>query len=115
MQKRVITCLGAVIFLALAAGAPAGPAAPPAGERWGGDLLREREPARPELRPVRQELLALERLLAQQRLAVARREHQQLAPGERHHVLDELVHRAHMIMQLAVPRRSRRAPDRAAR
>ena len=38
-----------------------------------------------------QELLLRERLLAEQRLAVTRGEDQQLAPGQRNHVLDEFL------------------------
>ena len=65
----------------------------PPGERAARDHARQRHRARPQLRPVRQELLLCERLLAQQRLAVARGEHEQLAPGQRDDVLDEVLHR----------------------
>ena len=65
--------------------------APPA-QRRRADRARERDPARPQLGPVRQELLVLERLLVEQRLAVARREQAQLAPAQCDDVLDEIVH-----------------------
>ena len=54
----------------------------------------ERERARPQLGPVGQELLVLERLLAQQRVAVARREQRSSRPGKRDDVFDEVLHRA---------------------
>ena len=65
--------------------------APPR-QRPAGDDARERQRARPQLGPVGQELLLRERLLAEQRLAVARREQQQLEARERDDVLDEVVH-----------------------
>jgi len=56
-----------------------------------GDHAGKRERARPQLGPVGHELVAFERLLSEQCLAVARREQQQLAIGECHHVFDQVV------------------------
>jgi hypothetical protein len=50
----------------------------------------ERDAARPELGPVRQVLLALERLLVEQVLAVARADDGEPPPAERHRLLDHV-------------------------
>ena len=67
---------------------------------------RERDGARPQLRPVGQELLLLERLLAQQGIAVTRREQQQLAPRQRDDVLDQVVRDVPGMVQLSLQKSS---------
>jgi hypothetical protein len=52
--------------------------------------LGERQPGRPELRPVRQELLLREDVLVDQRLRVRRAEQRELQPAGDHGVVYEL-------------------------
>ena len=72
-----------------------------AAQRAAGDRAGERERARPQLGPVRQELLALERVLVEQRLGVARPQQPQVAAVDRDHLLDEVVHRHGCIRTIA--------------
>jgi signal transduction histidine kinase len=54
-------------------------------------VLGERDAARPQLGPVREELLVLEGLLVEQRLAVARAQDGEVAPGEHDRLLHQVV------------------------
>ena len=77
----------------------------PAGQRPPREHARERDRARPQLRPVGQELLVLERLLVEQRVACrAARAAAGRAPPARPTMLHEIVHRR---VSLACARRDR--------
>jgi hypothetical protein len=60
-------------------------------QRAAGDVARERHSAWPQLGPVGQVLLVLERFLVEQPLAVARPQHAQLAACEGDDLLDEIL------------------------
>ncbi len=70
-------------------------------QRPAADRPRQRERARPQLGPVREELLLLERVLVEQRLGIARPQQPQVAAVERDDLLDEVVHGPWMYLLIA--------------
>jgi DNA-binding LacI/PurR family transcriptional regulator len=60
-------------------------------QRTRADPLRQRDTARPQLGPVGQVLLVREGLLVEQRLAVARAQDREIAPGDDDGLLDEIL------------------------
>jgi hypothetical protein len=61
----------------------------PAAQLEPGDDLGECDPARPELRPVRQELVLFERLLVDQLVGARRSQQRELPPGDLDALLDQ--------------------------
>ena len=74
-------------------------------QRANADDARERQRARPQLGPVRHVLVAVERLLVEQRLGVARAQHGELAPADPDHVFDEFAPRNPRIADISAPPR----------